>query len=325
MPAVSRLYEPLIERDLEAIPPHVAEFASAEGDQALFEALARFAYLAYSPSQHARHALLGIVAAHDLRESLGPGFVDLLAECAIYAAQSRQPWSEPPLTDPPAVTDPEVPLSRAMDARSRELSEQWLSARFRSDTFHEEFFVNSARNLGDFGHNVSMAAGVWRLTGLLGPADRYPLLRVALFEWLSRNELEDPRPSPLSLAECLDAVSRAVISEKGSLISFHLLELMDAALTASETAGDMEILDGVMGYVVSQLDAFERDDIRSLPLPPLEDCIYRLGRDYAGVLLARSIAIRRSGQFPDVDFDSVCAAASLSRDTTASSEEWSFA
>jgi len=324
MPAVSLLYEPLIERDLETIPSRVAEFAAAEGDHALFEAVARFAYLAYSPSQHGKHALLAVLAAHDLRETLGDRFVDLLSECAIYAAQSRQPWSEPPITDPPVVTDHDVPLSRALDSRSRELGEQWLSARFRSDDFREEFFVSSARNLADFGHNVTVAAGVWRLAGLLGDADRYPLLRVALFEWLSRNELEGPRPSSLSLGEIMRAVSRAVISENGSL-SLHLLELMDAALTASESTTDKEILVGVMGFVALQLDAFESDKARSLSRPSVEDCIYRLGRDYAGVLLAHSIRSRRSRQFPDVDFDAVCAAAALSRDTAASSEEWSFA
>lgn len=325
MPAVSLLYEPLIERDLEAIPSRAAEFAAAEGDQALFEAVARFAYLAYSPSQHGKHTLLAVMAAHDLREPLGDRFVELLAECAIYAAQSRQPWSEPPITDPPVVTDPDAPLSRALDSRSRELGEQWLSARWRSEKFGEELFASAAQNLADFGHNVTVAAGVWRLAGLLGPADRYPLLRVALFEWLSRDEMESPRPSRLSLAETMRAVSRAVISEKGSLISFHLLELMDAALTAFESTGHKEILDEVMGFVVSQLDAFNGDEARSLPPPSVEDCIYRLGRDYAGVLLAHSIRFRRSGQFPDVDFDSICAAAALSRDTTASSEEWSFA
>lgn len=325
MPAVSLLYEPLIERDLEAIPSRVAGFAAAEGDQALFEALARFAYLAYSPSQHGKHALLAVMAAHDLREPLGDRFVDLLAECAVYAAQSRQPWSEPPMTDPPLVTDPDVLLSRALESRSRELGEQWLSARWGSDTFGKEFLVSAAQNLADFGHNLTVAAGVWRLAGLMGPADRYPLLRVALFEWLSRNEMEGPRPTRLSLGELMRAVSRAVTGESGSLISFHLLELMDGALTAFESTGDKEILDGVTGFVASQLDAFEGLEARSLPGSSVEDCIYRLGRDYAGVLLAHSIRSRRSRQFRDVDFDSVCAAAALARDTTASSEEWSFA
>lgn len=325
MTAVSLLYEPLIERDLAAIPARVAEFAAAEGDQSLFEAVARFAYLAYSPSQHGKHAVLAVVAAHDLRESLGARFVDLLSECAIYAAQSRQPWSEPPITDPPVVTDHDVPISRALDSRSRELAEQWLSARFRSGGFSDEFFAAAAMNLADFGHNVTLAAGVWKLAGLLGTTDRYPLLRVAMFEWLSRNEREAPRPSSRSLAEIMRAVSHAVIRDQGSMISFHLLELIDAALTASETTASREMLEGVMGFVASQLEAFDDTHADPVSEAPVTDCIYRLGRDYGGVLLAHSIRIRRSSQFPDVDFDAVCAAAVLSRDTTASSEEWSFA
>lgn len=326
MAAVSLLYEPLIERDLEAIPGRVAEFAAAEGHDALFEAVSRFAYLAYSPSQHGKHALLAVVAAGDLREPLGDDrFVDLLTECAIYAAQSRQPWSEPPLTDPPTVTDHDVSLASALDSGSRELGEQWLSARFAQSGFDREFFAGSARNLADFGHNVTVAAGVWRLARLLGPGDRYPLLRVALFEWLSRKELEGPRQSSLSPGEIMRSVSRAVVSERGSLISFHLLELMDAALTASESAAGSEVLDGSIGFVASQLTAFDDAAARSLSSGSVGECIYRLGRDYGAVLLAHSIRLRRSRQFPDIDFEAVCAAAVEARDSTASSEEWSFA
>lgn len=325
MPAVSLLYEPLIERDVEAIPRRVAEFAAEEGVQALFEAIARFSYLAYSPSQHGKHAFLSVVAAHDVREPLGERFVDLLAECAIYAAQSRQPWSEPPITDPPVVTDHDVPLARALDSRSRELGEQWLAARFRAEHFSAEFFVSASRDLADFGHNLTVAGGAWRLAEILGSADRYPLLRVALLEWLAQTESEPPRPAGSSLDEIMRRVCNAVVSEEGSLISFHLLELMDSALTATETSGDREIVNGVLGYVASQLESFEEKSGILLPPPSVEDCVYRLGRDYGAVLLAHSIRIRRAARFPDVDFNGVCGAAARNRDSAASSEEWSFA
>ena len=94
-----KLYEPLIERDLNAIPAAVAEFLEEHSPHDLFLAVARFAVLAYAPSQHAKRAVMACRAAWDLREEFGDRWTDLLTECARYAAESRQPWSEPPILD----------------------------------------------------------------------------------------------------------------------------------------------------------------------------------------------------------------------------------
>jgi hypothetical protein len=97
----SALYEPLIERDLAAIPAAARAFADAHSPDDLWIAVTRFAVLAYVPSQHAKRAVMACRAAHDLREELGERWIDMIIECARYAAESRPPWSEPPILDPP--------------------------------------------------------------------------------------------------------------------------------------------------------------------------------------------------------------------------------
>src|SRR4029077_8920721 len=97
------LYEPFIERDLVAIPAAVADFRAGHSVEETWTAITRFAVLAYAPSQHAKHALLSCLSVWDLREELGLQFENAIVECAIYAAASRQPWSEPPMLDPPAI------------------------------------------------------------------------------------------------------------------------------------------------------------------------------------------------------------------------------
>ena len=100
-----KLYEPLIERDLPAIPAAVRSSLDEHSVHDLFLAVARFAVLAYSPSQHSKRAVMACRAAWELRDSFGDRWPDLLTECARYAAEARQPWSEPPILDAIEVPD----------------------------------------------------------------------------------------------------------------------------------------------------------------------------------------------------------------------------
>lgn len=102
-----KLYEPLIERDLTAIPAAVQEFLAEHPIHDLYLAVARFAVLAYAPSQHSKRAVMACRAAWDLREEFGERWPQLLAECAKYAAEARPPWSEPPIFDTLEVPDEE--------------------------------------------------------------------------------------------------------------------------------------------------------------------------------------------------------------------------
>ena len=94
-----KLYEPLIERDLDAIPRAVAEFLDEYSPHELFLAVARFAVLAYAPSQHSKRAVMACRAVWELRDAFAERWPDALTECARYAAEARQPWSEPPILD----------------------------------------------------------------------------------------------------------------------------------------------------------------------------------------------------------------------------------
>lgn len=94
-----KLYEPLIERDLNAIPGAVRAFLDEHSPHDLYLAVARFAVLAYAPSQHSKRAVMACRAAWDVREAMGERWPELLTECARYAAEARRPWSEPPILD----------------------------------------------------------------------------------------------------------------------------------------------------------------------------------------------------------------------------------
>src|SRR6266705_6404314 len=102
---LGNMIESFLERDETESRSAIREFRASHTSDELFLNIARFAVMAYAPSQHAKHALLACLSAYDIREECGERWDALLAECAIYAAQSRQPWSEPPILDPPAIDD----------------------------------------------------------------------------------------------------------------------------------------------------------------------------------------------------------------------------
>src|SRR5437763_1488694 len=170
-------YDPLIERDFAAIPPAVREFCAAHGVEEAWKAVARFAVLAYAPAQHAKHALLACLAAWEIRDLLGSRFDDALVECAIYAATSRQPWSEPPILDPP----PPDPAARLRGAGRLE-AERWLATHFQEDDFAQEYFAAAAADFADLGHKLIVANAAFKLAGLLGEKGRYAALRVGVWE-----------------------------------------------------------------------------------------------------------------------------------------------
>src|ERR1700709_1574540 len=130
---MQQLYDPLIARDLAAIPGAVRRFRESHSPEETFLAVARFALLAYAPSQHAKHALLACLAVHDLREELGDRFDEAVTELAIYAAGSRQPWSEPPILQTPPVDAAQpgdlAELLAAIEAADRHRAERWLAKR----------------------------------------------------------------------------------------------------------------------------------------------------------------------------------------------------
>src|SRR5256885_7609206 len=149
--SMTEFYGPLIERDIAAIPGAVRAFRDEHGSIEAYKAVGRFAVLAYSPSQHGKHAVLACLAAWALREE--PYFDDVVTQCAIYAAESRQPWSEPPILSPPALDDDQRgdlgELREAIAAADRLRGERWLAKRLDDDDLARDYFAAAAAGFED--------------------------------------------------------------------------------------------------------------------------------------------------------------------------------
>ena len=195
----SEFYEPLIERDLEAIPAAARAFAESHSIDELYLAVARFAVLAYAPSMHAKRAVMACRAAHELRDACGERWIDLLVECARYAAESRQPWSEPPVLEPPE-PDPAVDLRSA----DRIAGERWLAAHLDRADLRATF----EQNAGD--DALLMIDTAFALIPLLGEKGKYALLRMPVWELTSGEQTRSPR-------EPVDALIDRVIQSRGSI------------------------------------------------------------------------------------------------------------
>jgi hypothetical protein len=226
--ATGALYEPLIERALDALPEAVRAFRADHSTHELWLAVTRFALLAYSPSEHARHALLCCLAAHDV------GVTDeLLLACARYAAEARQPWSEPPILELPALEPDQRAdldeLREAMREGDRLRAERWLAKRLAGATDDAEAdLVTLARDHGDA---ILVVHAAIRLATLLGAQGRYATLRVAVWDLIAKRD-EPPLPHP-SDAELI----ATCVAEEGSIES--VTALLVARSSANEPDGDV--------------------------------------------------------------------------------------
>lgn len=202
----SDLYEPLIERDFDGIETAAARFLATQSEDELWTAIARFAVLAYAPSQHAKRAVVACRSARVIRDECGDRWRDLLVECARYAAASRQPWSEPPILDPPAV-DADAPtdraeLSAAIAAKDRLRAERWLAARLHD-------CEDDLRALAK-GDALLLLETALDLEPHLGSKGRFALLRMPVHELLAEPEASGGLDELLSAAIAAGGAVEAV-------------------------------------------------------------------------------------------------------------------
>lgn len=249
------LYEPLIERDFDAIAPAARAYLEAHSAEDLWTAVTRFAVLAHTPSQHSKRAVMSCLAAHRLREAMDEQrFVQWLCACARYAAESRQPWSEPPILDPPAVERGQprdrAELQAAVAAGDRLRAERWLAARL-SDCEEDLRAVAT-------GDALLMLDTALALEPLLGSKGRYALLRMAVQELFAPGE--HPR-------EPLDVLIDRAIERRGAVDAVR-----DVFVAASSRERPSPSFPAGRGR-------------GTLELSP-----YPLSRDYAQTLIAYSIA-----------------------------------
>jgi len=287
---VSELYDPFIERDLAAIPAACRAFREAHSSDELFLAVSRFAALAYAPSQHAKHALLCCLAAHDLRDDLGERFDDALIECAIYTAASRQPWSEPPILDPPPVDENQRgdidEMYAAVDEGDRARGERWLAARYSDADFARDYFAVASSDFEDLGHKLIVAQAAWRLAEILGEKGRYAALRVGVWECVAyRGPRYEEEGVALDVETLLARLVDDTVCEQGSMVSAHAVFLLDAALQTR----DEHVIRRVRDYLTTMTNPLSPCEIA-----PATDAIpiYRFARDCGAAFKARAVAKR---------------------------------
>lgn len=293
---MQQFFEPLLERDEPAIRAAVRDFRAEHSSEELWRTVARFAVLAYAPSQHAKHAVLACLSAWELRDEFGERFDDAIAECAIYAATSRQPWSEPPIAGMPAV-DPDEVIDLA--TADRLAAERWLARHLDAPDLRQQLFEAAARDLSDLGHKVIIANAAWKLSEIFPPAAKFATLRIAMWELTAYHGDGGAMPD-----DPAKAIEHAV-----DVATLHEVFLLDAALE--------------MGSRVSRSrSAWPRDRETAQPraLP-----IYRYARDYAACLKAHAVAKRWRARFPELDSDRIIAAAWDNLRHGASFEDFSFA
>ncbi len=295
--AAPALYEPMLERDVDAIRSSAASFAADEGLDQLFLAVARFAVLAYAPSQHGKHAVISALSAHELRDER---WLELITEVALYASLARQPWSEPPILEMPALDDSQRgdigELREAMVSQDRPRAERWLAKRI--DDPLPDLFQVASEDADDFGHKLVMAVTAWRLAAILGEKGRFAALRVAMWEMTAYHGRLRPGP-----AEPLETLMARCVEERGSIESAHAVFLFEAQTRAAE---------------ISSPASRPPDRRRSTP-------VYALGRDYAQTLEAHAVVRRLEPRFPDARFDDFLAAVHQNLESSPSFEEWSLA
>ena len=275
------MIESFLERDETRIRAAISDYRKTHSSDELFLEIARFAVMAYAPSQHLKHALLACLSAHDIREECGDRWDALLAECAIYVAQSRQPWSEPPILDPPPIESGQrgdvEELRDAVAEGDRLRAERWLAKRIDDPDLERDYYTVAADDFEDLGHKVIIARAVFRLAEILGEKGRYAILRVGVWEMCAYTRpryLEHGRRAELS------ALVDNTLAEGGSLDSMHNVFLFDAAIG---TPVEERVCDYLGSLPMKQGTAFtSRRD------PP----VYRLARDYGAYLKSFAVTKR---------------------------------
>jgi hypothetical protein len=317
-------YDAFIERDLTAIPAVIAAFRADHSAEEAWTAVTRFAVLAFAPSQHSKHALLACLSTWDLRADLGERFDEAIVECAVYAAASRQPWSEPPMLDPPKLNSDQrgdlEELRAAIAASDRLRAERWLASRYTDPELAHDYFTAASDDFEDLGHKLIVAAAAWRLADLLGEKGRYAMLRVGVWEIAAYGGRESGvggRSRTPDLESLCTSLVTNIVANGGDIVSAHELFLFDAALQTADDA----VIRRVCDHLGDRNPAPTLD--RRLPAPEIP--IYRFARDYGACLKAHAVANRLHSRFPNADFGDMLVAVHHNLATAPSFEGMSFA
>lgn len=250
--------------------------------------------------------MISCLSTYELRDELGDRFDDAITECAIYAAGSRQPWSEPPITDPPAL-EPGQPADLHSDRRS---AERWLAMHYREPRFAHDYFTAAAEDFEDLGHKLIVAVTAWKLTSVF---PEYPTLRIGVWEMTAyRGERYEETGNALETEPLRKRLVDNMVASGGDIVSAHAVFLLDAALETK----DEQVIRRVRDYLTSSVE----DSGPPLSGQPGAAVLhpYRLARDYGAYLKSFAVT-RRLGD------RRIIAAAKYNLDHAPSFEEFSLA
>ena len=301
------MIDSFLERDENRIRAAISDYRKTHSSDELFLEVARFAVMAYAPSQHLKHALLACLSAHDIREECGDRWDALLTECAIYIAQSRQPWSEPPILEPPPIEPDQrgdvEELRAAVADGDRLRAERWLAKRIDDSDLARDYFSVAADDFEDLGHKMIVARAAWRLAEILGDKGRFAILRVGVWEMCA---YQGARYEERGTRAELNALVENALAEGGAPEAMHHVFLFDAAVGTPAEARVCDYL-GSLPMKPGTAYTSRRD-------PP----VYRLARDYGAYL--KSFAVTK--RLRDIR---ILDAAKYNLEHGSSFEEFSFA
>ncbi|HEY2324843.1 MAG TPA: hypothetical protein VGJ82_18430 [Thermoanaerobaculia bacterium] len=275
------MIQALLERDENRIRAAIGDYRKTHSGDELFLEVARFAVMAYAPAQHAKHALLACLSAHDIREECGDRWDALLTECAIYVAQSRLPWSEPPILEPPPIESAprgDVEELRAAVAEGDRLrGERWLAKRIDDADLERDYFSVASDDFEDLGHKLIVARAAWRLAEILGDKGRFAMLRIGVWEMCA---YKGARYEERGTSAELNTLVENALAEGGGVEAMHHLFLFDAA---AGTPAEKRVSDYLGSLSMKPGTAYtSRRD------PP----VYRLARDYGSYLKSFAVTKR---------------------------------
>ncbi len=309
------LYESFLERNPEEIRAAIRDYRASHSLDDLFGQIAQFAVLSYAPSQHGKHAMIACLSAHEIGAS-----DELLTQCAIYAAASRQPWSEPPIDTPPEPSGRgDLDELREAIAGSDHLrGERWLTRRLADGK--RDYFTAATDDFEDFGHKLIVAAAAWKLAAMFPPAARFATLRVGIREMTAyHGERYEEEGVALDTETLLERLIAEMVADQGGIVTAHQIFVLDAAL---QTEDDFVIL-RVRDYLTSVCGPASAGQTHDRLKPILTP--YLLARDYGALLKSHAVAKRLRPRFPNLDFDGMLAAAQYNLEHAPSFEEFSFA
>lgn len=319
----AQLYEAMIERDAGGIRQAVGSLRDQASSEEILDSIVRFAVLAFCPSEHSKGALAAAVAARTIAPTLGQ--LDALSvECAIYAADARAPWSEPPIGEPPAVgseqRDDLDEIAAAINASDRLRGERWLAAALARDDFPEHYFDAAALTLRSSAHGFIVAVNAWRIAATIPRQHWYATLRLVIEEWTRNCEADATvLPSPPAARDVLQHTVRFYEAGEASPLAFQHVSLFDAAEAVEGVADRARAI--VLAHLMSSSTAGATSDID----PASDAPVYRLARDYAAYLQSIAIAQRLAEQHDGGTLERIKALAQHNLRYSESYEEWSLA